>query len=89
MKLSKLINKYKRKIKFKINKMNKNSIFILLVIGYFNFCLALSIISPFFPAFAESHGISQSIVGIIFSANPVGAVIAALTLGKILNEVAT
>lgn len=67
--------------------MEKNSLFALLALGYFIFCLALSIISPFFPAFAKDKGISELMVGIIYAANPVGAVISALILGKILNEV--
>ena len=66
--------------------MEKNYLFALLVLGCFIFCLTLSKISPFFPAFAEEKGISELIVGIIYAANPVGAVIAALVLGKILNE---
>jgi MFS family permease len=67
--------------------MNKNQLFALLCLGYFIFCLSLSIISPFFPAFAESKGISEFIVGIIYSSNPVGAVISALVIGKIINNV--
>jgi MFS family permease len=49
--------------------------------------MALSVIAPFFPAFAEEHDISEAIVGLVFSANPVGAVLAALVLGKIITEV--
>jgi MFS family permease len=65
----------------------KIKLFIILAIGYFMFSMALSIIAPFFPAFAESKDISEIIVGIIFSANPVGAVLTALILGKILRDV--
>lgn len=65
----------------------KNQLFAILTTGYFIFCLALSIIAPFFPAFAESRDISEAIVGLVFSANPVGAVLAALFLGKILTNV--
>jgi len=56
-------------------------------VGYFIFWTALSIIAPFFPAFAESKNISELIVGIIFSANPVGAVLSSLFLGKIIKDV--
>jgi MFS family permease len=47
----------------------------------------LAIIAPFFPPFAKDHGISDEIVGLIFCSNPIGAIIASLILGKILNEV--
>lgn len=67
--------------------MRKNSLFILLAFCYFIFSLALSIISPFFPAFAESKEISSLMIGVIYSANPLGAVFSSLILGKILNDV--
>lgn len=47
----------------------------------------MSLITPFFPPFAEEKGISVQMVGVIFSANPVGAFMAALALGKIMTEV--
>ena len=50
-------------------------------------CTALSVITPFFPPFAMSKGVSEEIVGLIISANPIGAFFASLTLGKILNDV--
>jgi MFS family permease len=58
-----------------------------LAAGYFIFSLALSIIAPFFPPFAEDKGISEDLVGLIYSANPIGAVVAAVILGKIVNDV--
>lgn len=67
--------------------MNNKYIFILLAFSYLIFSIAISIISPFFPAFAATKGISEIYVGIIFSANPLGAVLSAMILGKILNEV--
>jgi hypothetical protein len=67
--------------------MNKLLVFSLLMVCNFICCLALAIISPFFPPFAHHHGISEDVVGIIFSANPLGAIIASLILGKILTEV--
>lgn len=67
--------------------MKKNSLFLILALSYFIFSLALSIISPFFPAYAESKNISSLIVGVIYSANPIGAIFSSLTLGKILNDV--
>jgi len=56
-------------------------------LSVFIFILSLSIITPFFPSYASDNGISEEIVGFIFSANPLGAFIAALILGKIINEV--
>jgi MFS family permease len=46
----------------------------------------MSLISPFFPPFAEEKGISSELVGYIFSANPIGAFCAAVVLGKIMTE---
>lgn len=68
-------------------KPNKLLVFSMLMVCQLICCLALSIIAPFFPPFAKDKGISEVIVGIIFSANPVGAIIATLILGKILTEV--
>jgi MFS family permease len=65
--------------------MNKNLVFYLLMVCQLICGLALAIISPFFPPYAREKGISEDVVGIIFSANPVGAIIASIILGKILN----
>lgn len=67
--------------------MNKILVFSLLLICELLCCLALSVISPFFPPFAKEKGISEATVGLIFSANPAGAIIATLILGKIMTEV--
>ena len=48
--------------------------------------MALSIITPFFPPYAITKGISEDVIGIIFAANPFGAIIASIILGKILND---
>jgi hypothetical protein len=50
-------------------------------------CASLSVITPFFPPYAISKGIGEEIVGLIISANPIGAFFASLVLGKILNDV--
>lgn len=34
--------------------------------------IAVSIIAPFYPTFADSEGISEDLVGFIFSAHPMG-----------------
>lgn len=49
--------------------------------------IALSIIAPFFPTFADKEGISENIVGYIFSAHPLGQLIASLILGKMITRV--
>jgi len=67
--------------------MNKLVMFSMLMVCQLICCFALSVISPFFPPFAREHGISEEIVGIIFISNPLGALIAAVILGKILSEV--
>lgn len=67
--------------------MQKTHLFFVLATGYFVFSLALSVIAPFFPSFAVDRGISEDVVGLIYSANPIGAVIAAVILGKIVNDV--
>lgn len=48
-------------------------------------CQGLSIIAPFFPAFAKTYNVDEDIIGLIFSANPVGAIIASLIIGKLLT----
>jgi MFS family permease len=77
-------------ILFRLNKilnMKKMLVFWLLMACQVICCIALSLISPFFPPYAEEKGISSEVVGFIFSANPIGAVTASMVLGKILNQV--
>jgi MFS family permease len=50
-------------------------------------CFALSIISPFFPPYAKEKGINEGMIGLIFTANPIGSVLASLIMGKILTDV--
>jgi len=45
------------------------------------------LITPFFPPFAKEKGISEEVVRFIFSANPIGAFVSSLILGKIMTEV--
>jgi hypothetical protein len=47
----------------------------------------MSIIAPFFPAFAKNKGINTYITGLIFSADPIGAMLTCLVLGSILSDV--
>lgn len=49
--------------------------------------IAQSIISPFYPIFAHKRGVSEEMIGIIFSAQPIGIFIASLILGKIITKV--
>jgi MFS family permease len=65
----------------------KAIVFVLLMICQLVCCLSLSIITPFFPPYAISKGITEDVVGIIYSANPFGAIIGSLVVGKILNDV--
>jgi MFS family permease len=67
--------------------MNRTIIFALLMVCQFICCLTLAIIAPFFPPYAKEKGIQEDIVGVIFSANPLGAIVASIILGKILTEV--
>ena len=67
--------------------MTKAFTFGLLLICNFLMCSSLSVVTPFFPPYAMSKGITEEIVGLIISANPIGAFFASLYLGKILNEV--
>ena len=57
------------------------------MIGQVVCAFALAILQPFYPIFAREKGISEVFVGLIFSANPIGAIFAALTIGKVLNNV--
>ncbi len=45
-----------------------------------------SFMSAFFPSFAEGQGVGLDGVGIIFSAEPVGALICSLMLGRMMNK---
>ena len=67
--------------------MSKLVVFLLLLICNFLMCSSLSVVTPFFPPYAISKGISEEIVGLIISSNPIGAFFASLYLGQILNEV--
>lgn len=49
--------------------------------------IAQSIISPFYPIFANNRGVSEDIIGIIFSAQPIGIFVASLIIGKIITQV--
>jgi MFS family permease len=46
-----------------------------------------SLITPFFPPFAIDKGLTQSILGYIISANPIGSFFASLALGKLITQV--
>ena len=67
--------------------MDRMVLFILLMIGQVVCAFALAILIPFYPIFAKEKGISEEFVGLIFGANPIGAILAALTIGKVLTNV--
>jgi predicted MFS family arabinose efflux permease len=60
---------------------------LILILCYFLQNMSMSLIVPFFPPFATGRGVSLELVGLIISSNPIGAVIASLIIGKLLNEV--
>lgn len=62
-------------------------IFAILTACGFMECVSKSLIAPFFPTFAEDKGITEDVVGLIISANPIGSFGASLILGKVINEV--
>lgn len=47
-------------------------IFLILIFCNMVCNIAQSIISPFYPTFAKENGISEEIIGYIFSAHPIG-----------------
>lgn len=49
--------------------------------------ISLAIITPFYPLFAKTRGITEDVIGLIFSAHPLGASIGAFIFGKIMNNV--
>ncbi|EGR27814.1 major facilitator superfamily protein, putative [Ichthyophthirius multifiliis] len=57
-----------------------------LYLGQFILNASNSVIAPFFPQMAERYGISQIVIGIIFSIQPVGNFIFSLVLGKQLSQ---
>lgn len=61
--------------------------FTFLNLGNLICCLGLSLISPFYPTYAEKFKISETILGFIFAINPIGGMIASLIIGKILTKV--
>lgn len=67
--------------------MNRQLIFWILALGFLICCSALSLFTPFFPPFAAKKGISNFVVSLIIIANPIGGIIAALILGKIITDV--
>lgn len=69
--------------------MHKNLVFAILSLSGFLQCLSRAIISPFFPPFALSMGISETVIGLIIACNPFGSFVASLILGKIINKVRT
>ena len=46
-----------------------------------------SIFIPFYPPLAESKGLSNTLIGIIFIFSPIGSTISSFILGKAMNNV--
>jgi MFS family permease len=65
--------------------MNIQIKFKVLCIGCLICCLGLSLITPFYPTYAERFDISKTLLGLIFAINPIGGFIASLIMGKLLN----
>ncbi|CAD8070816.1 unnamed protein product [Paramecium sonneborni] len=60
--------------------------FALLNAGNLFCCLGLSLIAPFYPAYAHKFDVSNSLLGLIFGLNPIGGMLASLIVGKLLNH---
>jgi len=67
--------------------MKTETLFKLLLTCNLISSISLAIITPFFPLFAKTRGISEDLIGFIFSAHPLGASVAAFVFGKIMNQV--
>lgn len=61
--------------------------FALLNLGNLICCLGLSLIAPFYPTYAQKFDVTGSLLGLIFGINPIGGMLSALIVGKILNNV--
>lgn len=69
--------------------MTPEAYFILLLAANLTSSITLAIIAPFFPPYAKSRGIQEDLVGLIFSAHPLGASLAAYFVGKNLTKVSS
>jgi len=49
-------------------------------------CCSISIIAPFFPIFAHANGLGFTLIGVIFSTQPLAGFFGSLYLGSILTE---
>lgn len=67
--------------------MHPNLLFTFLSLCNFISSISLAIVAPFFPPFAKDRGIDEDLIGLIFSAHPLGAALAALLVGKKLRNV--
>lgn len=46
-----------------------------------------SLITPFFPPYANKKGISETVLGLIIAAGPLGGLLASIVIAKTLNHV--
>ncbi|KAL4434533.1 hypothetical protein ABPG74_007317 [Tetrahymena malaccensis] len=61
---------------------NKKLIFYVILYGITSQCMNLSILGPFFPIQAQKYDISETMVGLIFSGFPLGAIVCTLFIRK-------
>ncbi|EAS04923.1 MFS transporter (macronuclear) [Tetrahymena thermophila SB210] len=64
---------------------NKKFIFYVILYGITTQCMNLSILGPFFPVQAKEYDISETMIGLIFSGFPLGAIVCTLFIRKWMN----
>ena len=69
--------------------MKSNHAFYVFTLCNMFVAMSGSLITPFFPPYALSKGISKDVLGYIIAANPIGSFIASILIGKYLKEVHT
>ncbi|KAM3143694.1 hypothetical protein pb186bvf_004190 [Paramecium bursaria] len=66
--------------------MKSNHAFYVFTLCNMFVAMSGSLITPFFPPYALSKGISKDVLGYIIAANPIGSFIASILIGKYLKE---
>lgn len=65
---------------------HKKSIFVVMLFGFLTQCMNLSILGPFFPIKAKEYDIGESMIGLIFSGFPLGAILCTLFIRKWMDH---
>ena len=65
--------------------IEKEKIIWIFYLGIFSINLANSIVSPLYPIEALKRGITEDLIGLIYSAHPLMAIIISFYLGKKMN----